>query len=185
MEKLTQEELNRLIELHGNWLNKKTDGLRLQLSGEDLTGLNFCHTNLHGADLSKVNLRVNDLRVTSLCEANLREADLYNADLQGASLRGADLHDADMRETDLHKVNMRGANLRGANIDYASWPLWCGSLGVLVDRRIWIQLAYHLCSLEVDDMECNKYRDMLLPIANQFHRVKGCGYLQKKSSSES
>lgn len=82
-------------------------------------------------------------------------------------------------ETDrLLDFELHGADLRGANIDYACWPLWCGSLGVKVDVRIARQLAYHLCALDCDDPEYIKARDALLPFANQFHRVQECGILE-------
>ena len=109
----------------------------------------------------------------NLCEADLHRANLCEADLCGANLRGADLHRANLCEADLHR-----ANLCGANIDYACWPLWCGSLGVKVDVRIARQLAYHLCALDCDDPEYIKARNALLPFANQFHRVQECGILE-------
>ena len=101
--------------------------------------------------------------------ADLREANLWGADLRGADLRGANLRGADLR----------GADLRGANLDYACWPLWCGSIGVKIDKRIWCQLAYHLCAVEINDPDCIHYRNMLLPIANHFHRVEECGELEE------
>lgn len=110
-----------------------------------------------------------DLRGADLQGADLREADLREADLQGADLQGADLREADLREADL----------QGADLDYGCWPLWCGSIGVKVDKRIWCQLAYHLCAVEINDPDCIHYRNMLLPIANQFHRVEECGVLEE------
>ena len=83
-------------------------------------------------------------------------------------------HEADLRGADL-----RGADLRGADLDYACWPLWCGSIGVKIDKRIWCQLAYHLCAVEINDPDCIHYRNMLLPIANHFHRVEECGELEE------
>ena len=77
------------------------------------------------------------------------------------------------------RLEEQGANLTRANLDYACWPLWCGSIGVKIDKRIWCQLAYHLCAVEIDDPDCMHYRNMLLPIANQFHRVEECGVLEE------
>ena len=94
------------------------------------------------------------------------------------NLRGADLHRANLCEADLCGADLHRANLCGANIDYACWPLWCGSLGVKVDVRIARQLAYHLCALDCDDPEYIKARNALLPFANQFHRVQECGILE-------
>ena len=119
-----------------------------------------------------------DLHHANLCGANLCGADLRGADLRGANLCGANLSGADLRGADLRGANLCGANLSGANIDYACWPLWCGSLGVKMDVRIARQLAYHLCALDCDDPEYIKSRDALLPFANQFHRVQECGILE-------
>ena len=82
-----------------------------------------------------------------------------------ANLRGADL---------------REANLRGANLDYSCWPLWCGSLGVRVCKRIAAQLAYHFCRLDCDDQEVIAAQNAIIPLANQFHRVNECGKLEPK-----
>ena len=97
----------------------------------------------------------------------------------GVNLWEADLWGADLREADLRGANLREANLRGADLDYACWPLWCGSIGAKIDKHIWCQLAYHLCAVEIDDPDCMHYRNMLLPIANQFHRVEECGVLEE------
>jgi hypothetical protein len=133
----------------------REEAINLIASGEMDRLLDF---NLRGADLHRANL----------CEA----------DLCGANLRGADLHRANLCEADLCGANLCEADLRGANIDYACWPLWCGSLGVKVDVSIARQLAYHLCALDCDDPEYIKARNALLPFANQFHRVQECGILE-------
>ena len=108
-----------------------------------------------------------------LLDFNLCEADLHRANLRGANLCEADLCGANLCGADLRK-----ADLRGANIDYACWPLWCGSLGVKVDVRIARQLAYHLCALDCDDPEYIKARNAILDFANRFHRADECGILE-------
>ena len=110
--------------------------------------------------------------------ANLIGTNLEGANLEDANLRGANLKGANIRGADL-----RGANLRGANLDYSCWPLWCGSLrNVRIDKRIFAQLAYHICRVIVDDDECKAAQRALYPIANQFHRVNECGRLPLEGS---
>ena len=133
----------------------REEAINLIASGEMDRLLDF---NLRGADLHRANL----------CEA----------DLCGANLRGADLHRANLCEADLCGANLCEADLCGANIDYACWPLWCGSLGVKVDVRIARQLAYHLCALDCDDPEYIKARNAILDFANRFHRADECGILE-------
>ena len=67
-----------------------------------------------------------------------------------------------------------------ANLDYSSWPLWCGALGVRVDARIARQLAYHLCRLDCDDPEFVAARAAIADFANRFHRVGECGKIEVK-----
>ena len=85
-------------------------------------------------------------------------------------------------EGGLH-ANLRGADLQDADIDYACWPLWCGSLDVKVDRRIFRQLAYHLCRVIVDDEECKDAQLMLGRLANEFHRVNECRRVPEKEDA--
>jgi hypothetical protein len=60
----------------------------------------------------------------------------------GIDLRWADLHNANLRGADLH-----GADLHGADLDFSVWPLWCGSLKVIIDVDQARQIAYHLASV--------------------------------------
>ena len=129
---------------------------------------------------SRADLRGADLREADLWRANLWGADLREADLQRADLREADLREADLWRANLWRANLWGANLWGADLDYSCWPLWCGSLGIKVDKKIAVQLAYHFCRLDCDDPEYIKTRNAILNFANQFHRVNECGMLQTK-----
>lgn len=116
----------------------------------------------------------------NLGEANLGGANLGEADLGGANLKGANLGEANLRGADLRGADLEGADLKGANLDYSCWPLWCGSLGVRVCKRIAAQLAYHFCRLVCDDPEVIAAQNALIPLANQFHRVDDCGKIELK-----
>lgn len=144
------EKLSKILELHKKWINNEPGG-------------------------EQANLRRADLRRADLWGANLREANLEGADLGGADLGGADLRGANLRG-----AYLEGADLKGANLDYSCWPLWCGSLGVRVCKRIAAQLAYHFCRLVCDDPEVIAAQNALIPLANQFHRVDDCGKIELK-----
>ena len=105
---------------------------------------------------------------TAGARADLSVPDLWGTDLQGANLRCANLQGANLRDT----------NLWGTNLDYADWPLWCGSLHVKVDKRIARQLAYHFCSLDCDDPQYIDARNAILNFANKFHLTSECGELE-------
>lgn len=90
-------------------------------------------------------------------------------DLRGANLRGASLS---------------GASLGEANVDFSCWPLWCGSLDVKIDKRIFCQLLYHTLRAghSVDDPEVKRIFEIpeIVNLANQFHRVDECGKIELK-----
>lgn len=130
---------------------------------------------------SRADLKWADLVRADLVRADLKGADLEGADLKGADLKEADLQDANLQGADLKDADLKGADLKGADIDYSCWPLWCGSLGVIVDARIARQLAYHFCAVECDDPDYIKARNAILWFANQFHRVSKCGKLKERS----
>lgn len=95
------------------------------------------------------------------------------ADLRGADLRGADLSDA---------------NLHRADLDYSCFPIWCGSLTVKIDKRVFCQLLYHTlrAGQSVDDPEVKKLFAIpeVVALANQFHRVEECGKIKTESEAD-
>ena len=144
------EKLSKILELHKKWINNEPGGEQANLGEADLRG------------------------------ADLGEADLWRADLWRADLGETNLGEANLGEANLGGANLKGANLKGANLDYSCWPLWCGSLGVRVCKRIAAQLAYHFCRLVCDDPEVIAAQNALIPLANQFHRVDECGKIEPK-----
>ena len=152
---MNKEELKNILKKHEDWIKGIDGGEKADLR----------YANLRGADLES---------------ADLRYANLGRADLESADLRYANLGRANLGRANLRGVKLKSANLGGADIDYSSWPLWCGSLGVKVDKRIAAQLAYHFCRLDCDDPEYIKARNAILDFANQFHRVDECGRLKIK-----
>ena len=89
--KISQKELEMILEKHKRWLDTIGSGERADLSDvdlsyADLSGTNLIGTNLVGADLSGSDLSGSDLDGADLAYANLRGADLIGADLQNANL---------------------------------------------------------------------------------------------------
>ena len=195
---MKQEELNEILRLHKMWVEGKDGGAQANLEGADLRGAyleganlrgaGLCMANLEGANLREANLRGARLLGANLRFANLIEANLRGAHLREANLRGALLSEAHLEGTDLRGANLRGAHLReanliGANLDYACWPLWCGSLAVTVDSKIAAQLVYHAvraCQSVTDDADivalCKNPE--LIKLANRFHRADECGRIE-------
>ena len=177
---MNKDELNDILEKHKLWLNNEAGGERADLSGADLSGVDLSGADLRwadlsGADLSGADLRRADLRWADLSKADLSGADLRRANLNHADLNKADLSGADLSEADLSDADLSKADLRRANINYSCWPLWCGSAGVKVDRRIAAQLASHFCALDCDDEDYLAAREVILSFALTSHRANGLG----------
>ena len=144
-------------------------------SGADLIGANLSGANLRGADLIDADLIDANLRDANLRDANLRDADLRDANLSGAYLSDANLSGANLRDADLIGANLIGANLIGANLDYSVMQFHCNHLKPKTDRRLRVQLAFHLASWmkhAADDLQPDEKAlfDALKPFANEFHR---------------
>ena len=104
MKKLTQKQINKILEGHKHWLN------------EDCKGWGTMVADLSSCDLSGVDLSYANLRYAGLGGGNLSGVDLCGADLRGAYLRGADLSGANLRGTNFLYANLSGANLSGADL---------------------------------------------------------------------
>jgi len=152
------------------------------LRGADLSGLNLINVDLRGACLQNACLRNTHLSQTKLEYSNMECADLSGSFLRGVSLRGVNLRKANLSycvlvNADLREAFLQGANIIGADIDFCCLPLSCGGLEWHIDKHTARQLAYHFCSMRCDEVEYIKLRDIMLPFANQFHRVDECGVL--------
>ena len=66
------------------------------------------------------------------------------------------------------------ADLSGADLDFSAWPLWCGTVGVVVDSRIAYQLAAHVCAVVCDDPDVIAMQEALRPWAEKSHRAAEC-----------
>ena len=108
-ERLTREDVLRLIEEHGG-----PEGLDLRWA--KLRQANLTRLDLHGAILQGANLQKARLWRTSLQETNVRRASLQGAHLTDANLQGANLHDANLQGANLWRANLQGANLQGARL---------------------------------------------------------------------
>ena len=182
---MNEDELKLILMDHEQWLADNNTGKRADLRYADLADAELEGANLNRADLKHANLAGADLRCANLNSADLTDADLRYADLADAELIGANLTDADLRYADLtgailrhtgvRRTNLTGADLTGADLDYSSFPLWCGSFNVKVDKRIAAQLAYHFCRLDCDNEKYLKAKEALTDLANDFHRIEECG----------
>ena len=107
MKKLTQEQINKILEGHKHWLNEDCKGWGTMMA-------DFSHCDLSGADLRGANLSYANLSDATLRDANLSYANLRYSDLSYANLSGANLSYANLRGANLSDAYLLYATLRGA-----------------------------------------------------------------------
>jgi hypothetical protein len=119
---VTREELDRVLELHRQWLaggggnpyDPKSG--RAKLAGAHLAIADLRGVNLRDASLKHANLAGADLRYANVRAADFLGANLRQANLQCANLRGANLRYARVRQANLYYANLHGADLRVADL---------------------------------------------------------------------
>jgi len=125
-EKIKNEKLiNELKEEIVKWKENLDE---IDIHGVDLSGVNMSdaklrNANLSDSDLRNVDLSNSDLRNISLINADLRGANLNNADLQDAILWNAKFHQSDfsdkpanLSEAKLHRAKLNDAKLQGVDL---------------------------------------------------------------------
>ena len=128
MEKISQEELNIILDKHKKCLNKEEGGKIADLFNKDCSDLDFSNNdlryiwlvncNLSNCNLSNCNLEYAYLTETNLTETNLTETNLTNCNLKNVNLRDANLT----------KTNLTGSNLENADLIYAKLKNVKGSI---------------------------------------------------------
>ena len=103
-----------------------------------------------------------------------------SANLKDANLKDANLERANLKDANLDTITLQQADMRGKSLDFCAIPLSCGSIKWQIDKKLAIQLLYHFCSHTCEDKEITEIQNSLIPLANQFHRVKECGKLESK-----
>ena len=136
------------------------DLTRADLTRANLTSAKLTRANLTDADLTRANFYYADLTNADLTRANFYYANLTDADLTRANFYYAKLTRANLTDADLTR-----ANLTGADIGFSSWPLWCGTYNVKVDKNIAAQIAMHLCWLNCADEEVKAAQDAVKKLA--------------------
>lgn len=127
MKKLTQDQINKILEGHEHWLNEDCEGWEnmkadfsyCKLDHTDLSHTDLSYINLRGVDLCGVDLRGANLCCADLCSANLNSANLCSANLSSANLCSANLNYANLNYANLKYADLSSANLNSADLSGA------------------------------------------------------------------
>lgn len=110
-EKMTQEQLDAMVELHMRFLGNRIGGRRASLRMVDLTGLSLSAKDMRQVDFTGCIMQRMDLSKT-----NFQEATLYACDLSGSNLSQCNFARADLRGAKIVMANLEGANLDKADL---------------------------------------------------------------------
>ena len=108
--------LLRTLTSHHLWLQGDSDGIRADLSDENLANVNPEGRDLSHVSLANAKLSGARLRGAKLVGADLTGADLSRANLSGSNLSSASLTEANLIEADLSFADLKGADLWRANL---------------------------------------------------------------------
>jgi hypothetical protein len=131
MNKITPDELKRILERHIDWFTGRDGG--------------------QCADLHEAGLKGADLSNAFLYMADLSDADLQGAAFGGAHLTNANFNGANLREADLSWAYLHGANLSGADLRGATLPTLINNVilyGAQTDKTYY-QVAFTGCNRNI------------------------------------
>lgn len=110
-EKMTQEQLDAMADLHARFLSNRIGGRRASLRMVDISGL-----SLSGKDMRQVDFTGCVMQRMNLSKTNFQEAKLYACDLSGSNLTQCNFARADLRGAKIVMANLEGANLDKADL---------------------------------------------------------------------
>src|SRR5690606_11584016 len=111
MERMTQAQLDAMVDLHARYLEGRLGGRRATLKNVDISGLSFAGKDMRQSDLTGCRMRDMDLS-----RANFSEARVYACDLSDANLSRANFSRSDLRGTRIQSANLEEANLDKADL---------------------------------------------------------------------
>lgn len=97
MKRLSQGNLDKMLNKHEMWLKDSPNGEKANLRGANLTGLDLSNRNLSFLDLSSTCLFGCNLTETNLSKTRLAKTIIYSPQYKGIILAGADMHEAIIR----------------------------------------------------------------------------------------
>ncbi|MBD2056125.1 pentapeptide repeat-containing protein [Oculatella sp. FACHB-28] len=119
------------------------------LSGFDLSHVNFSRVCLIGANLKRANLSGAELDGAYASGANLSEANLSGANLRSANLSEANLNGADLTSAQLEATDLTAAQLTGACLE--NWRISrTTKLHKVESRYVYLDRQQKRCPLEGD-----------------------------------
>lgn len=120
LRKITQKELDEIIERHQHYLREDCEGwegMAADLTCADLSGLSFSYADMRLADFDG-----SVIHRSRFISANLKRTSFVNADLNDSNFSGASLEFADFKGADMTDCVFKNATLYNADFRLAKNP---------------------------------------------------------------
>jgi uncharacterized protein YjbI with pentapeptide repeats len=115
--KYTQEKIDRMTVLHGKWVQSKgTEGAKLVLIDDNLSGLDLADLDLRMCDLSECNLSECDLSYADFEDARLVACKFNKADCSKADFSSADMEMVEATDASFNDCKMTNCSLKRSNV---------------------------------------------------------------------
>jgi len=160
-----------------------------ELYNADLYNVDFSHTKLRDSNLSgsiltnsvfyRTDISWVNMKCVSGTNVTFNQSNLGWSDFSGADLKNSIFRNSRLTGVNFINVKLNGTRLYNNDIDFSCFPLFCGSLDIKCDEKLFQQLAYHLCRLIVDNDEIKQCQKALIDVANKFHRAIECGIIDR------
>lgn len=159
--KLTQEEIDDILNKHQDWIDRKDTGERADFSNCYLKNVNFNYANLegaifNGAFLHNATFEEGALIDTSFDGAYLQGAKFFKTEVSDASFENAILRNADMRYAYMPDCYFTNADLNGADLSGADFSGSCFNCASLDNVTF---CHTNLAGIEIEDCTFNNADD--------------------------
>lgn len=146
---VTKSEFDKKMKLHRLWVEKRKGGERasfsgmhfyeeFDMSGMDLSFVDFTDAYLYGANLSGSDLTSADFSGACMSEANLNGAKIDNVNFNKAYMRCATLTGAKINHSLFDGANLNEAHLSGATIFYTHMEGTRMARAVITDASLYV-----------------------------------------------
>lgn len=133
MERITQEELDRILLDHELWTKDPSMGGRADFDGKTLSYLKFKYKNLQTINFERADLSYADLSSCKFNYCRFDNAIMSHANLKECTFYGSSLSGANLSYSNLNCVSLSTTSLKGARVDNASMEYINVSYGAFDD----------------------------------------------------
>ena len=155
--KMSQEELDAIIEKHEKWLSGDPDGERAELSGFMFDRLDLSSRNLTRIVLRNCHFRMCNITKSRLIDSDFTESDFRFCDLSFANMRGCSMHNTGAESSDFDHCDFDASDM--SSCMFARCSLLVSSFrGSNLTFTRFLECSLYECVFGHNDMSHSKFK---------------------------